>query len=201
MRQPPILRRASICRSKSTTADTGQLEFDVSSSYGSAGRLLGVNVLDAYDRGILSNNATHEIVHSGLPLSTRAWESTRTPRTTNLAAARRVSSGASSGRTTAPAPSPWTVARAGMGAFMRPPLDRYMMGLIDASAVPPLQVNDDIDFGTDCGTVVASMLEVTIDDIIAAEGPRLPGPRDGKARLQHGLRRGEPRTLAHGRRK
>lgn len=42
---------------------TGQGQYDLSDSYGSDGRLLGINILDTYDRGMLSYNAVHEMLH------------------------------------------------------------------------------------------------------------------------------------------
>jgi len=42
---------------------TGLNLFNDSASYGSSGRLLAVNALDAYSRGITSQNATHELLH------------------------------------------------------------------------------------------------------------------------------------------
>jgi hypothetical protein len=42
---------------------TGQSRFDQSAIFGSDGKLLSVNILDAMNRGINSGNATHELVH------------------------------------------------------------------------------------------------------------------------------------------
>lgn len=42
---------------------TGQSRYDQSATFGSDGRLLGINFLDAMNRGINSGNATHELVH------------------------------------------------------------------------------------------------------------------------------------------
>src|SRR5262249_46462335 len=41
--------------------------------WGSAGRLLGVNLLDAYERGIAGNNATHELLHQWSPRTKGPW--------------------------------------------------------------------------------------------------------------------------------
>jgi hypothetical protein len=70
------------------------------------------------------------------------------------------------------------------------PLDQYAMGLRDAGEVPPFFV---IENGTNAathatipvypapakGTLVAgNRVDITIDDIIAANGPRMPAPAD-----------------------
>src|SRR5262249_1537482 len=41
---------------------TGQAAMDDTALYGSRGRLLGVNALDAYGRGIVANVVTHELL-------------------------------------------------------------------------------------------------------------------------------------------
>jgi hypothetical protein len=42
---------------------TGQPQYDQSATFGSDGKLLSVNILDAMNRGIYSGNATHELMH------------------------------------------------------------------------------------------------------------------------------------------
>ena len=48
---------------KTDFTGTGLGPLDNTALFGSEGRLLGINVLDSYSRGISSRNATHEILH------------------------------------------------------------------------------------------------------------------------------------------
>jgi len=65
------------------------------------------------------------------------------------------------------------------------PLDLYLMGFIDKSEVPPMLLidNPDIDAkrSSEVGlTIPGTARYVTIDDIISAEGERVPGPADSQ---------------------
>jgi hypothetical protein len=157
---------------------TGLAPFDGSAAYGSRGRLLGVNVMDAYERGILSNNATHELVHQ--------WASYTDPAlglsdgTAHYGS--RTSVGSLVGGFLWIDNHDGTFTRdctegRGGGAHHAPPLDKYMMGLIDGAAVPPLHV----DLGSDpiCigpPNVIDAYATTTIDDIQRVHGVRAPGP-------------------------
>ena len=65
------------------------------------------------------------------------------------------------------------------------PLDLYLMGFIDKSQVPPMLLidNPDIDpkqMPETGSTITGTPTFVTIDDIIAAEGERIPGPSESQ---------------------
>ena len=154
--------------------------FDGTAPYGSSGVLLGVNVMDAYRRGVVSNNVTHELMHqwvsyTDIPLGLSDGTGHYRPQTSAASLVGGVR---------------WTDHDGGTfmldcevgrsGAFVAPAMDKYMMGLIEAGSVPPLHVNDEINLGTDCGTLVVSAYDVTIEDIQAAHGVRTPGPADSQ---------------------
>src|SRR5262249_23440150 len=64
------------------------------------------------------------------------------------------------------------------GAHHAPPLDEYMMGLIDGSAVGPLYAPVVQSISLECGEIITDYVTVTIDDIQAVHGVRMPGPSD-----------------------
>jgi hypothetical protein len=108
------------------------------SRYGSAGRLLGVNLLDTGERGIAGNNATHELLHQ--------WSS-RIPGALNDGAGHyrcESSVGSLLGGFRWTDNGDGTFTRDGAegrnGARHASPLDLYTMGLIPASAVPAQRV-------------------------------------------------------------
>jgi hypothetical protein len=165
----------------------GQPLFDTSASFGSSGRLLGVNVLDAYDRGIVSNNATHEIVHQWGAFLDFALGLNSDFAHYNA----RSSVGSLVGGFL------WTDNQDGTftvqcnegrnGATHAPPLDQYLMGLIDGSAVPTQRVYSDAIVHkcitgepVTAGEIVAT---VTIPDIQNVEGVRIPGPASARRRF------------------
>jgi Tol biopolymer transport system component/subtilase family serine protease/fibronectin type 3 domain-containing protein len=65
------------------------------------------------------------------------------------------------------------------------PLDLYLMGMVDAGAVPPMLLieNPQIDPTkiSEVGAIISGVARtVTIEDIIAAEGPRIPSAADSQ---------------------
>jgi hypothetical protein len=114
------------------------VEPDEDTHYGSAGRLLGVNVLDAYERGIAGSNATHELLHQWSSRAPGPWSDASGHYRPESNAGSLLGGFRWSGR--------------GNGGFVRDcgegrngahhaaPLDLYMMGLIDEAAVPPLRI-------------------------------------------------------------
>lgn len=72
------------------------------------------------------------------------------------------------------------------------PLDLYLMGMIDKSQVPPffLIQNPDVDPSRlpEVGaTIPGTAKTITIDDVIAAEGDRLPAAKDAPKRFKIGF--------------
>jgi len=154
---------------------------DQTAEWGSAGKLLSVIGLEPYDRGVMTSNATHELMHSwaaylddSLGLNDGAHYKVRSSAASLLGGVK------------------WTPNADGSfsidcdegrnGAHRAPPLDRYMMGLLDASEVPPLHVYDEsISVYERCltnGPILPSEIvaTVSIEDIQAMAGVRMPGP-------------------------
>lgn len=159
---------------------TGLTVFDGTASYGSRGVLLSVNVLDAFARGIVGNNVTHELNHQ--------WAS-------SISTSLGLSDGAGHYKPRTSAGSlvggfQWIDHGDGSftlncgegrnGATRAPPIDLYMMGLVQGDAVPALHVNETINFATDCGGLVESLVDITVEDIQAVHGIRWPGPKRAK---------------------
>ena len=157
----------------------GRVPFDDSLSYGSHGKLLGMNVLDAMDRGIWDSNATHELVHQ--------W-SAYLPTTLGI------SDGGAHYRHNTSVGSlvggqAWIDNGDGSytidyeegrnGATHASPLDLYLMGLIGPAEVPPIRIFDltaqpPINLFNPHVPADEIVRTVTIDEIMAAAGPRNP---------------------------
>jgi len=160
---------------------------DATPAFGSRGRLLGINVLDAYGNGIHGDIATHEMLHQwgayidpGLGLSDGAHYSSLTSVGSLLGGYRWIDNG--DGTFTN------ACAEGQGGARHAAPLDLYLMGLVDGSAVPPLHRDLDRPFPT-CQPpdLVDRFATVTIADIQAREGVRTPGPPHAKRRFRLGF--------------
>lgn len=159
---------------------TGRTPYDNSETYGSHGRLKSISLLDTCSRGAYSQNATHELIHQWsafLPMALGLNEDGAHYKF-------RSSIGSLVGGTL------WI--DNGDGSFIMnceesrsaahhaPPLDKYMMGLVDASGVPLSRAySDSLPFpGALCGqnfsNIVATVSIATIQ--AALGGPRTPGP-------------------------
>lgn len=159
---------------------TGLPQFDMSASYGSAGRLQGINMLDAGSDGIWSLNVTHELVHQ--------WSSYLDPSLGLTQGGGHPLPNSSIGSLVGG--QQWIPNGDGSftinfdegrnGATHASPLDLYMMGLIDASELPDLYVYDPTISPPKSSSnpiVLASEIirTVTAEDIIAVHGIRTPG--------------------------
>lgn len=162
---------------------TGPTPFDRSSDYGSSGRLLSVNALDAYDRGMNGRAATHEILHQwgafidpSLGLSDGAHYTNWSSVGSLLGGFQWIDN--SDGTFTI------NCDEGRNGATYAAPLDKYLMGLIDASEVSQLYTYDTSAPIKSCsqGNPIVQQGEitttVTIDDIQAIHGTRTPGPSE-----------------------
>jgi hypothetical protein len=160
---------------------TGQGLYSGQGYYGSASRLLSLNLLDTGDRGIEGNNITHELTHQ--------WAAfTNTALSDGTGHYGDCSVGSLVGGLL------WT--DNGNGTFTRvcsegrngahhaPPLDLYLMGLVDASAVAPLHVATS---PFSCTDPVTSWTNVTIADIQALHGQRVPKPAQAQKKFQIGF--------------
>jgi hypothetical protein len=158
---------------------TGLSTFDNGAAYGSAARLLSVNLVDVLRRGWISNNWFHEVLHQ--------WSAYLPPDlgfTDGGGHYLPVTSAASllGGMT-------WV--DLGDGTFRldcegdgrgaaraAAPLDLYMGGWIPAEEVPPLRAHSGGLFDY-CGAVIppeAVVRTATIDELRARLGDRQPGP-------------------------
>lgn len=157
---------------------TGLAPFDNSGSWGSSGRLLGVSTLDAYGRGVVTNNLTHELSHQW-----GAWTSRLNDGTAHYPGRSSVGSLIGGSRWTDNGDGTFGVDcnEGRSGAHHAAPLDLYMMGLIDGSAVPDVHIaRDNVDFGPKCDgqPLLPDEIDrtVTIADLQLSHGVRSPGP-------------------------
>src|SRR5439155_4540584 len=141
------------------------------------GRLLGVNALDAYGRGIVANVVTHELSHQ--------WVAYLSP---TLGLSDGIHYGPLTSVGSLVGGFAWLPGADGpvldctegrSGAHHAPPLDRYMMGLIGAGAVGPLHIAAAL--ALECSEPIGAISRtVTIADIQASAGPRIPGPTEAQ---------------------
>ncbi len=165
---------------------TGNPLFNNSASFGSNGKLLSVNVIDVGARGISSNNATHEIMHQWsafIDFPEVKMDSAHYNSRSNAASLVGGFHWNENGDGTfTPDCSQ------GRGNVMNAsPIDRYLMGLIEANEVPTLYAysQDSLNIIHKCrdeepifdDEIVAT---VTIDDIITRHGVRTPSPADAQ---------------------
>lgn len=158
---------------------TGLSLSDASSAYGSNSVLMSVNIIDAYNRGIYSANVTHEILHqwvsftnTSIGLSEGGHYKSRCSVGSLVGGFRWIDNGAGS----------FTryCSEGGSGAYHAPPLDKYMMGLIEGDTVAPLYVSDP-GGALDCGEIIDDpYVMVTIADVQNVHGVRSPGPVDAQ---------------------
>ena len=161
---------------------TGQGTFDGSAAFGSQGVLMAYNALDAYERGLVTQNMTHELTHTwaahldpSLGLSDGHWN-TRS----------NVGSQVGGFLWDANGDGSYTInCNEGRGGNTHaPPIERYLAGLIDGSGVAPLMaysdsspypINKCLDSG---GRIEASEITTVhpLADIQAIHGVRSPGP-------------------------
>jgi hypothetical protein len=182
-------------RARMNYSGTGVNQFNDSLSYGSTNRLLGLNAFDTSGRGTgASDNAGHEFTHQwasytqpGLGLSTGDGHYRSAAGLYSLlggfklmqytnGTAWRDCTGEGSGPTEAPA------------------LDKYMMGLMDASAVPPIYLGT--NYSVPCypfPTVITG--QVTIAQIIASHGPRTPDTNNAQRVFNIGFVAGSHQRL------
>lgn len=176
---------------------TGREPFDQSAQFGSEGILLGVNVLDAYDRGITSLNATHELLHQWsfygqiadalllpderLALDDGEFHYKARSDVASLLGGYAWPFDEGNGQFTLDCSEGMS------GATRAAPLDLYLMGLIDGSEVPPIRIYDEKEKPPlfQCGQKRKEgyfTRSITIDQIQQAfKGRREPGP-DGAQR-------------------
>jgi len=167
---------------------TGQTPFDNTAAYGSAGKLLGLNVLDAYNRGTYASNATHELIHQwsayssqslGLTDSSGAHYRSRSSVGSLVGGYLWINNGDGS----------YTVEceEGRGGAHRAPALDKYMMGLIEGNQVAALRVYSEAAAPplTKCSAGEPVLPEeivstVMMEAIQSVHGTRSPGPAEAQ---------------------
>jgi len=153
-------------------AGTGKLSSDTTSAFGSSGRLQGVMALDTADRGVYAYNATHELTHQWCSFTSPALGLSKDD--SHYVYKCDVNSAVGGQH--------WI--DQGNGIFFRgcdqsyagphaQPLDRYMMGLIWSSNVPPMHFTTNNVY---CDDLITNATTVTISDIQAVHGVRTPTP-------------------------
>jgi hypothetical protein len=147
--------------------------FNGDATFGSAGRLLSVNVLDAYDRGLLANVVTHEITHQWASYTDVSLGlSDGTAHYTDGNAASLVGGYVWNDNGNGTFTRDCNEGR--NGAHHAPPLDLYFAGLIDGSQVPTSYRSQMPSFS--CTDPITAYDSRTIADIQAVHGVRTPGP-------------------------
>lgn len=152
--------------------------------YGSAGHLLSVNILDTHQRGVVGNNATHELTHQWASYTSSSLGlNDGTGHYHFLTSVGSLVGGFA-----------WT--DNGNGTFTRDcnegrngahhasPLDLYMMGAIPDTEVPAQHLSL-LPGSPVCDQVIDSYNTTTVADIQAVHGSRTPAP--GSAQHDFGL--------------
>lgn len=193
--QLPFLSGANFVAGRHVTVQmeangTGVTPFNNSATFGSGGRLSGINLLDAFDRGIWGANATHELVHQwsaylSPTLGISEFGGHFLPKT-------NVGSLVGGQQWLDNGDGSFTInfAEGRNGATYASPLDRYLMGLADRSEVSPLMVySSSLQKSPDNPIVAADEIvrTTTIDDIIAQHGLRTPGPETARRDFRIGF--------------
>ena len=158
---------------------SAHLQQDSTAFFGSAGRLLGLNLLDTMDRGMYGNNATHELVHqwSAYFSDSLGLNSGFAHFAHNSSAASLVGGQAWIDNGDGSYTIDFSEGR--NGATHASPLDLYMMGLIDKSQVPDILIYDpNVSPRKSPDNPIIRPEEiigrVSIDEIVAAHGERTP---------------------------
>lgn len=156
---------------------TGQETYDSSFSYGSAGRLQGVNILDTLHRGIYAQNATHEVIHQWCAFIDDSFG--LTDGTGHFSFRSNVGSLVGGQRWFDNGDGTFRVdcSEGRNGAHSASPLDKYMMGLVDGSQVPILHSFSSSINSLPCDNLVSNVpVTVSITNIQQRHGVRSPGP-------------------------
>ena len=161
---------------------TGQSKIDNSAACGSAGRLLGVNALDTYDRGMSADICTHEIMHQWASYLSAFPFSDGQHYVGNCSIGSPLGGG-----------GPWT--NNGDGTFTvtceslthLDDLDKYLMGLIATNLVGAVRVYSPTS-SVSCGGIISNLISTTtIQDIVNTYGLRTPGPATARRNFSIGF--------------
>lgn len=161
---------------KQTWTGTGVLPFDASAAYGSAGKLLGINLIERQSSDDF-RTFLHETMHQwaaylppalGLSATGGHWHENA-----NVGGAAGGGVWRDNGDGTYQAVQPEQLA-----GWRIPPLELYLMGLAHASEVPPVLIAEmppgvNRPYGA---RLAGPFRQVTIGQIQQTAGPRTPGP-------------------------
>jgi hypothetical protein len=142
--------------------------------FGSAGRLLGLNMMDSCGRGVYTLNATHELVHQwasytsvGLGISQSGGHYIQGCSANSAVGGQNwINNG--NGTFTKDCNSRHTNAAA---------IDKYMMGLIAGSNLPPIVINTN---SIACSSNFTPTRTVTVSEIQSVHGVRTPTPENAQ---------------------
>jgi hypothetical protein len=162
---------------------TGAAIVNDSASYGSAGRLLGYNrfpITTFYD--LAAKGAIHEIGHQWINFSRASALRPGSPHWPTSTMARGIMGFSISGPGGEGGDFPWALTSVGgdnyrldltAAADAYNDMELYLMGLLGPESVPPQVVLDD-QSARPCGGCVAPGHAFTVQELIAADGPRSP---------------------------
>ncbi len=165
---------------------TGQPQVDFGTFYGSAARLQGVTTLDTLERGLNSHNIAHELLHQWGMYLDDSLGICANSHYTRFANSRSHLGGEA-----------WKKGPAGQWAFdclpegglnSASPLEKYLMGFIDGSQVPPTLIRNSSPNALLCDAPVTEIAQaISIQEIQAIHGVREPGPSTAQREFQIGF--------------
>jgi hypothetical protein len=169
------------------TQGIGEPVFDFSGTYGSTGRLLGLALLDTMERGIgTSVNVTHELSHQwsaylssslGITTGDGHWHR-NSGMDSVLGGLYKPTASTNNSFLRTCNPSDY---------FDATPLDKYLMGLVSTSAVPPVVLSSNI-LAINCGAAITNLAApVTISNIVALHGAREPSWTNSQKQFRLGF--------------
>jgi len=187
-RTDPVNHFAGIhAQVRTVSTGTGLPPRDDGMAFGSRRRLLGINALDTYDRGITAKTATHEILHQWGAYLSSPGGVTDGAHYSHLSSVGSLLGGFA-----------WIAH--GDGTFERDcltgrnqasraaPLDLYLMGLIDGTEVPDLRL--DLSDGVTClegSPPITDFSTVRLEELQALHGARQPGPEGAQRDFRLGF--------------
>jgi hypothetical protein len=182
-------------RVRVTYTGTQQYPYDLGVLYGSANRLKGINMFDTLQRGLAdSHYAFHEYMHLwsshtstalGLGDGSHYYQNCSADSVVGGYHATFLTNG-----------STIRVRRDCIGFTQMSPIDKYMMGLINTSAVPTLYVITNYPaFNCENLEFFTNAKPVTISDIVAVHGVRTPGPESAQRHFSIGFVGGSHQRL------
>ncbi|NOS70356.1 MAG: hypothetical protein HOP33_10540 [Verrucomicrobia bacterium] len=176
---------------------TGTSVFDNTAAFGSSGRLKAIPMMDIMERGINSSqNTAHEISHHwAAELSTSLFITSGDGHYSPNSFINSILGGQYKAVTNTGPGGGYIKRCFYMDYTNATPLDKYLMGLISTSAVPPVLVSSNT-LVIPCDGVVSNFrAPVTISNIVAVHGVRTPGPATAQKDFRLGFVAGSHNRL------